>query len=161
MNTKLLLGLSCMLGVLAAGMSVLVSAGGMESSSWPSEQKKASPETATALYDQGMKADKAGDFKTALDLFQRALKKDDNNPEIINMVAHSERKLGKINEAIIDYWNALKLRPKFPEAREYMGEAYIQAVLLELETLKSYGKDGEEQRDDLLKAFKDAADKAK
>jgi tetratricopeptide (TPR) repeat protein len=94
-----------------------------------------------------------------LELFQKALKKDEKNPEIINMIAHSERKLGKVNEAIIDYWKALKLRQKFPEAREYMGEAYIQAILLELETLKSYGKEGEEQRGDLLKAFKEAAEK--
>jgi Flp pilus assembly protein TadD len=161
MDNRLAVRISYMLCILAAGMTVLVTAAGMESSSWSSEEKKAAPETATTLYDQGMKADKAGDFKTALDLFQRALKKDENNPEIINMIAHSERKTGKVNEAIIDYWKALKLRPKFPEAREYMGEAYIQAVLLELETLKNYGKDGEEQREDLLKAFKDAAEKVK
>jgi hypothetical protein len=45
----------------------------------------------------------------------------------------------------------------FPEAREYMGEAYIQAALAEIETLKSYGKDDDEQRAALIKAFKDAA----
>jgi len=142
-------------------MIALAIASGRESTSWPAEEKKTAPEPTMSLYDQGMKADKAGDSKTALDLFQKALKKDENNPEIINMIAHSERKLGKVNEAIIDYWKALKLRPKFPEAREYMGEAYVQAVLTELETLKTYGKEGEEQREDLLKAFKDAADKAR
>lgn len=149
------------IGFLIAGMAAPIMASGSESKAWPAEQKATAPEATVSLYDQGMKADKAGDSKTALDLFQKALKKDQKNPEIINMIAHSERKLGMVNEAIIDYWKALKLRPKYPEAREYMGEAYIQAILLELETLKGYGKEGDEQREDLLKAFKEAAEKAK
>jgi tetratricopeptide (TPR) repeat protein len=159
-NAKRLVLQSGMTGFFIAVMAAMAMASGSESKSWPSEQKATTPEATMTLYDQGMKADKAGDSKTALDLFQKALKKDPKNPEIINMIAHSERKLGMVNEAILDYWKALKLRPKFPESREYMGEAYIQAILLELETLKSYGKEGEEQREDLLKAFKKAADEA-
>ena len=50
-----------------------------------------------------------------------------------------------------------KLRPKFPEAREYLGEAHIQAAIREIETLKSYGADGKEELADLVKALKDAA----
>ncbi len=127
------------------------------SSSWQQEERQPAPETAASLYDKGVAADKAGNDRDALDYFRQALKKDKNNPDILNMLAHSERKLGMINEAIDDYWKALKLRPRFPQAREYMGEAYIQATLKEIETLKSYGKDGEEERNDLIKAFKDAA----
>jgi hypothetical protein len=60
-----------------------------------------------------------------------------------------------------NYAKALKLRPNFPDAREYLGEAYLQALLRELDTLKSYGKNGEEQRQDLIKALTDAADSLK
>lgn len=121
------------------------------------EQARPAEPTAESLYKKGQEADKAGDNKAALKYFQQALKLDNKNPDIINMLAHSERKLGMLNEAITDYWTALKIRPHFPEAREYMGEAYIQAALKEIETLKSYGEEGKEQREDLAKAFKDAA----
>ena len=123
------------------------------------ESAKPAEPTAESLYNKGREADKAGDNKAALKYFQQALKLDKNNPDIINMLAHSERKLGMLNEAITDYWTALKLKPRFPEAREYMGEAYIQAALKEIETLKSYGEEGDEQREDLVKAFKAAAAK--
>lgn len=124
---------------------------------WPGHKLESDSETAASLYDKGVLADKAGDNKAALKYFARAYDMDKRNPDIINMLAHSKRKAGRINEAIEDYWTALKLRPRFPEAREYLGEAYIQGALKEIETLKSYGKDGEEQREDLVKAFKDAA----
>jgi tetratricopeptide (TPR) repeat protein len=150
-----------MSAIIVSGMVTPGIGSGGGSSSWTSEEKKEAPAPTVSLYDQGMKADSAGNFKEALELFREALKKDKKNPEIMNMIAHSERKLGMLNQAIDDYWNALKLRPKFPQAREYMGEAYIQAVLAELETLKGYGKEGEEEREDLLKALKDAAANAK
>ncbi len=114
-------------------------------------------ETSKSLYDKGVKADKAGDEKSALQYFQKALELDKNNPEILNMLAHSQRKLGLIDEALENYWKALKIKPDFPEAREYLGEAYIQAALKEIEILKGYGKSGDEQRDDLIKALQDAA----
>lgn len=149
-NVVLLLAL---LGLVYAGLKMKIAAVSTESSSWQPPQTN----KVTSLYDKGMQADKSGDYQNALNYFQQALRKDRNNPDIVNMIAHSERNLGMINEAIDDYWKALKLRPRFPEAREYMGEAYIQAILKELDTLKSYGADGEEQRNQLIKAFKDAA----
>lgn len=159
-NALLGMGLCAALGMLAAGVVERSNAAGSgPSESWAPAQREDLPSEAMRLYDQGVQADKAGDDKAALEFFRKALKKDKKNPDIINMLAHSERKLGMLNEAIEDYWTALKLRPRFPEAREYMGEAYIQAALKEIETLKSYGKDGEEQRETLVKAFKDAAAK--
>ena len=152
------LGLCAAMAILAAGMAVRSHAEATGSSdNWPGRKPGTAPETAMSLYDQGVRADKAGDDKAALQYFRQALAQDRKNPEIINMLAHSERKLGMLNEAILDYWKALRLRPRFPEAREYLGEAYIQAALAEIATLKSYGEDGEEQREDLIKAFKAAA----
>ncbi|MFA6435455.1 MAG: tetratricopeptide repeat protein [Elusimicrobiales bacterium] len=153
------IGLCVLASLAAAGWTGKLYAGGSGfSSDWPAGKEAATPLSAKLLYDKGVLADKAGDDKTALDYFRQALKQDKKNPDMINMLAHSERKLGMLNEAITDYWTALSLRPRFPEAREYMGEAYIQAALKEMETLKSYGKAGEQQRKDLIKAFKDAAE---
>ena len=140
-------------GVLAG----LYAAGTGSSENWPGHKLQTDSETAMSLYDKGVLADKAGDNKSALKYFQKAFELDRRNPDVLNMLAHSKLKTGLINEAILDYWTALKLRPRFPEAREYMGEAYIQAALKEIGTLKGYGKDGEEQREDLIKAFKAAA----
>ncbi len=113
--------------------------------------------SANALYDKGVAADKAGDFNAALQYFQQANDMDRNNPEILNMLAHTQRKLGFMDEALENYWKALKIKPDFPEAREYMGEAYIIAALQQIDKLKNYGKTGDEQRNLLIKAFKDAA----
>ncbi|MCB4791551.1 MAG: tetratricopeptide repeat protein [Elusimicrobia bacterium] len=158
MNTRKSISLVIVTVLLLFDATVmLMSAGSGPSSNWPIEEKRDAPETAMSLYDKGVAADKAGDNETAFDYFKQALKKDKKNPDILNMLAHSERKLGMINEAIDDYWKALKIRPKFPQAREYMGEAYIQATLKEIETLKSYGIEAEEEYNDLIKAFKEAA----
>jgi len=116
-------------------------------------------QTTISLYDQGVKASDAGDFQDALTLFQQALEADPNNPDILNMLAHTQRKLGMLDEALSNYKKALELRPKFPEAREYLGETYIDAAMAQAETLKSYGSDGQEQLEDLSKAFKEAAEK--
>ena len=117
-------------------------------------------QNAAALYDQGFAASNNNDYKGALSLFMEALKDDPNNPDILNMVAHTQRKLGDINDALANYQKALELRPNFPVAREYLGEAYIQAATGEIATLKSYGDNGKEQADDLIKSLKDAAAKS-
>src|SRR5580698_3910378 len=114
---------------------------------------------AVSLYDQGVDASQNNDFQKALPLFEQALRDDPNNPDILNMLAHSQRKIGLIDESIANYKKALELRPRFPEAHEYLGEAYIQAAMREVETLKNYGNDGKEELEDLDGFIKDAAQK--
>jgi tetratricopeptide (TPR) repeat protein len=104
-----------------------------------------------------MAEDKDRDHQKALSFFEQALKNDPNNPNILNMLEHSQLKLGYIDESILTYKKALELRVRFPEAREYLGEAYVQAALREIATLKSYGKDGEESLEDLENAIREAA----
>jgi tetratricopeptide (TPR) repeat protein len=113
--------------------------------------------SAVSLYDQGMEANKNGDYQKARTLFEQALSVNSNNPDILNMLAHTQLKVGLIDDSLENYKKALQLRPRFPEAREYLGETYIQAALRELATLKSYGKDGAEQEEDLEKEIKKAA----
>jgi len=134
-------------------------AAGTSLSSWTSSADQKAP--AVSLYDQGMQASNGQDYKTALGLFQQALRADPNNPDIINMVAHSQRKLGLTKEALENYDKALALRPHFPEAREYLGEAYLQAALEEVETLRGYGVEGKEQLEDLISAIKEASNSLK
>ncbi len=155
MNAKLRIGLVLFFGVFVFGTAAVYAAG-TDSSSWGGSepQKKIS----VSAYDQGVEAHKSGDYQKARTLFDQALKTDKDNPDILNMLAHTQLKLGMIDESLENYKKALKLRPKFPEAREYLGEAYIQAALREIETLKSYGMEAVEELDDLVNEFKKAAD---
>lgn len=138
-----------------SGSSTSSSSTGSSSTTSPSSEEKIS----VSLYDQGVTASKNNDFQGALIFFEAALSEDRNNPDILNMLAHTQRKLGMIDEALANYKKALELRPRFPEAREYLGEAYIEAALREIETLKSYGSDAGEELEDLTKDFKEAAEK--
>ena len=105
---------------------------------------------ASALADQEKYSD-------ALPLFEHANRIDSNNPDTLNMLAFTQRKLGDLDDALLNYGKALKLRSRFPEAREYRGEAYIQAALREIRILRSYGTSAEHELNDLIATFKDAA----
>lgn len=143
------------LSVLAVGLSYAdeTPTAAMEKNNGGTDAKTVS------LYDQGLAASQANDYQKALPLFEAALRQDPNNPDVLNMLAHTQRKIGLIDEALTNYKKALELRPKFPEAREYLGEAYIQAALREVEVLKGYGSDGKEELEDLTKDIKEAAQK--
>lgn len=112
---------------------------------------------ADALYNEGLTLARSGDFAKARDLFERAhrVKKDD--PEILNMLAFTQRKTGQLDQAFENYGRALRIKPRFPQAREYLGEAHLQAALRELETLKGYGPEGAEDARQLVEAIRQAA----
>ena len=145
----------CLAACMFVGLMFILNAGSPQT--WQRDERANTTDEAVALYKKGMLADKAGDYNNALKYFQQANSLDKKNPDILNMLAHSQRKTGMIDEALDNYKKALSLRSKFPEAREYLGEAYIQAVLREIETLRGYGKEGAEQRRELIKEFKQAA----
>jgi Tfp pilus assembly protein PilF len=157
MNKKTLLGALVLLSLLTARSQASgTGAPQMESDSGNSG---ASNQVELSLYQQGLQATKANDFEKARDLFQQALDQDPTNPDILNMLAHSQRKLGQIDEAISNYKKALAIKPDFPEAREYLGETYVQAALQQLDILKSYGDSAKEEIEDLGEALADAAKK--
>jgi tetratricopeptide (TPR) repeat protein len=114
-----------------------------------------------SLYDQGLAASKSGDFSKAIDYFQLALQSDPNNADVLNELAHAQRKNGDLDNAIENYWKALKIRPDFPEAREYLGEAYLQGAVQQAKLLKAAGAEGDEQLEDLTKALQDADNQIK
>ncbi len=116
---------------------------------------------AQGLYQKGVEAGDKGDFTGAIGFFRDALKLEPDNPDALNMLAHAQRKTGRIDEALENYKKALQLRPDFAEAREYLGEAYLQAALREMDILRSYGPAGREQLEDLQQALRQAADQAR
>lgn len=123
------------------------------------EPSKPAKGPASELYARGKEAANEGKYAEALRLFQQSNQLQPHNPDTLNMIAYCYRKLGKLPEAFQFYEKALKLRPRFPAAREYLGEAHLQAVLEQVEILRSYGPDGEEALADLMKAIKEAAGK--
>lgn len=109
-------------------------------------------------YDRGMKLVETGSFVKARRAFEQAVKRSPKDPDALNMLAYSQRKSGQLDEAIETYKRALELRPRFPQAREYLAEAYLQASLKELATLQSYGAHGASEAAQLVTALKTAAD---
>ena len=128
----------------------------------PAPEAPAQPQiggAAADLYRQGKELADQNKHAEALAIFVQANDKQPNDPDVLNMLAHCQLKTGSIDESLTSYKKALEIKPNFPEAREYLGEAYLAAALREVATLKSYGKEGEEQLEDLEKEFKEAAEK--
>ncbi|MCE2967421.1 MAG: tetratricopeptide repeat protein [Phycisphaerales bacterium] len=112
---------------------------------------------AADLYERGVTLAKAGKFADALSVFEEADKVQPDDADITNMRAFTMRKTGKVRESLDVYAKALKLRDKFPEAREYLGEAYLHLAHEQLKTLRDYGQEGEQDFFRLQQRFKDYA----
>jgi tetratricopeptide (TPR) repeat protein len=51
--------------------------------------------------------------------------KERNNPQVLNLIGYSTRKLGDIDKGIDYYHQALAVDPGYTKARQYLGEAYL------------------------------------
>ncbi len=71
-----------------------------------------------------------GRYQEALDVL--ALMEDPNTPEALNYKGYATRKLGRIDEGIGYYLEAVKLDADYTLVREYLGEAYIQLGRVDL-----------------------------
>ena len=94
----------------------------------------------TALYDQAVKLVKrAGKFEKkdkgekAKKLYSQAFKKlneayksDEKNPDILNYMGFTSRKIGNFKEAEDYYLKGLNLNPKHNGINEDLGELYVQ-----------------------------------
>lgn len=152
-------GIVCAAVAAAAGSPVFAvgsekkDSGNKESAKGESGEKM---DTASMLYQQGMEQSKAGDFEKARDSFEKANRERKHDPEILNMLAFTQRKTGKLKEAFANYEKALELKPRFPQAREYLGEAHLQGMMAQLKELKSYGPEGEKELALLVAALRAA-----
>jgi tetratricopeptide (TPR) repeat protein len=95
------------------------------------DMKKADEYEAAAAKETDPKAqDKAHrkahySYLSARNEFQDATRLVPNVPEAWNNLGYTQRKLGSYDAALAAYERALTLRPGFPEALEYRGEAYL------------------------------------
>jgi tetratricopeptide (TPR) repeat protein len=112
------------------------------------------PDEADQLYARGMELAEEGKFEEALVRFEQAGKKRKKDPEILNMLAFCQRKTGDLESAFENYARALEIKPKFPQAREYLAEAHLQAALAQLEILRGYAPEGEQERAELVAAIR-------
>ena len=93
-------------------------------------EKKDNKEKAKKLYSQAFKK------------LSEALKTDKNNPDILNYMGFTSRKIGNFSEAESYYLKGLAIDPKHNGINEYLGELYVQTNRIDkanerLEVLKS------------------------
>lgn len=67
---------------------------------------------------------KTGDYVKALDVL-RALP-DQNDPGVLTMIGFATRHMGRVDEGIGYYAQALARNPEMTNTRQYLGEAYLQ-----------------------------------
>ncbi len=112
----------------------LFAAGSDSSGSSSSDDRKVS------LYDEAVKLIKrAGKlekkeknekakklYSKAFTKLEKAYSKDKKNPDILNYMGFTSRKVGKFSEAEKFYLQGLNLNPKHNGINEYLGELYVQ-----------------------------------
>lgn len=148
------LGLHLGLAFMACALATPVHAARTKSKDKSEEPK---PDKATVLYEKGVQLAEAGEFEKALEQFEKSDRERPNDAETLNMMAFANRKLGRLETAFELYDRALAVRADFPQAREYLGEAHIQAALEQVRILRGYGPSGAEELAQLLAAFEEAA----
>jgi len=76
------------------------------------------------LYATGYQLAKAGDYADSLEFLNAGTNKKD--VRFLTMLGYSTRKLGKVDEGMAYYMQALAIDPNSVTTREYLGEAYLQ-----------------------------------
>ena len=71
-------------------------------------------------------------YAKALEKFEQSYKTDRNNPDVLNYLGFTLRKIGKFDEAEKFYNAGLKIKPDHNGINEYLGELYVQTNRLSL-----------------------------
>ena len=79
-----------------------------------------------AQFKKAQDAINAANYPTAIDLLQKVLAHQPENPDVLNLIGFSERKSGESSEALKYYKKALGLQPTHIGANEYLGELYLE-----------------------------------
>jgi tetratricopeptide (TPR) repeat protein len=155
LTLKSLLAGSLLAGVWVGAASVALASGGrMMSGSMPQQMPQSTPQTAAqkaaGYYNQGVRlTHKADDidksaagsadpgkkakaaheaqdkYTDARKQFEQAVQTDPSMAEAWNYLGYTNRKLGSYDQALAAYQKALALKPGYPDAIEYQGEAYL------------------------------------
>jgi tetratricopeptide (TPR) repeat protein len=102
---------------------------------WSKSGGSCAPKTAASVTGEDLRIEgewlaKHGRYAEALETLK--LVKQQNDPRVLNYIGFSTRKLGKVEEGISYYLEALKLDPNYHLVREYLGEGYLQQGQSEL-----------------------------
>jgi tetratricopeptide (TPR) repeat protein len=93
-----------------------------------SQQSQIFPDS--ELIEQAWALARKGEFEAGRLLFSAVA--DKRNPEVLNGLGYTNRKLGQFKEAIDYYQQAIALDPNYAEAREYLGEGYVTMGKIDL-----------------------------
>ncbi|MGB7204285.1 MAG: tetratricopeptide repeat protein [Anderseniella sp.] len=112
---------------------------------YSTSKKKCVKQTSEIIPDRSLKAQgwalaRSGQYEVAIELFQ--LVADKRDPEALNGLGYSHRKLGKVEQGVAFYTAALEANPDYVLAREYLGEGYVKLGQLDKarEQLAEIGK---------------------
>src|SRR5262245_27122743 len=105
--------------VAACVMLGSASAVAVDTEETPATATVADFDSARALVDEQK-------FDDALPMLRRLDQESPNNPDILNLIGFSLRKIGKMDEALDYYSRALALNPTHLGANEYLGELYLE-----------------------------------
>jgi cytochrome c-type biogenesis protein CcmH/NrfG len=91
------------------------------------EERRQSPAAASAAseYMRGVRARVIADWPAAESAFRGAIALEPTHAEAWNELGYALRNQRRYAESLDAYHEALRLRPEFPEALEYLGEAYV------------------------------------
>ncbi len=79
------------------------------------------------LYNDGLEAQKKGDYQRAVKLYEKALKAKPDFADALNNLGYSLRNIAKqyMDEAMQSYNRALQIQKDHEQALEYQGELYV------------------------------------
>ncbi len=94
-------------------------------------------------FEKKEKADKAKKlYSQAFEKLEKAHKSDNKNPDILNYLGYTSRKIGNFEQAEKFYLKGLSIKPDHNGINEYLGELYVQTNRIDkanerLEVLKN------------------------
>jgi tetratricopeptide (TPR) repeat protein len=102
---------------------------------WDKKKKKCVQKNAqifpdSDLVEQAWALARKGEFEAGRILFNAVANK--QNPEVLNGLGYTNRKLGQFDVAIDYYRKAIAMNPNYAEAREYLGEGYVTMGKIDL-----------------------------
>ena len=121
-------------------LSTSLMAAGSDSSSSSSSSSSGSENSKESLYDDAVKlvkragklekkdkTEKAKKLYTqAFKKLEKAYKSDKKNPDVLNYMGFTTRKVGNFDKAEKYYLEGLKINPNHNGINEYLGELYVQ-----------------------------------
>jgi tetratricopeptide (TPR) repeat protein len=112
-----------------------------------------------AILDQAWALARNSEFDAARELFELAATRE--NPEVLNGLGYTNRKLGLFEIGIGYYKQALNIDPDYLQVREYLGEGYVTMGRLDLAReqlaeIEKRGGKGTEYHADLVEAIETA-----